>query len=1296
MPREGIGRFSGKSEYSDVEFLEIFKELLPYVKAGKIDLSKVKNIDVVEKMDSAFCHFGINDHGTFFIETSNSGEVTVDNYRQKFSNEYFFGDFKASFESLLGNTILQNALKKISAKFGPIRYDAEIFPVLTHTGDDTGYITFVATRYDKNKFGKNGAFVVFKSWIKDENAQWKRPDPKTNHKLIAAIETADSADWRIYTNEKHAKLSGNIEFKIDNLDEMLSTEEGIDEALTVLKSRGNTTMKAHLKNAIRDAKDKLQSVLDAYAEKTSSIFSKAGEKSPIEGVVLRLKQADGSIFEVKGTSKAFDELKKQTWATRMDLGSLEEVTDGRFLKDALGLSTAQPAALNNAIKKLAQSFTSDEKDAEKKELQFLFKLYESLKDAGAMSSPEETKQKVNAVFESATEELTKIIDAFKANAKSLDPDTRRKTTKAIEIVIDKFQKIEEAIQTDIPPEIFQIYILKFFLERRLNTYAAAHMNKPTTDFSKYYEGQTPVILWNGRAQPWHRGHDAMIQLAKDKLKEVGAEKVLIFIVKGGETSKNKEDNPLNEAEQKQLIQAIYKNDPAVSVAPVPLPTSTSSAIWARIEPLKMYVAGWLAGEDRIEDYKKDVARFNANLWVQDHASLPLKVNDRGTSAVAFIQTPRVMSGTAARESAKTTDFQTWVANVCPPHALKDNEVIEMYNDIYNKLNIDKKEAVESLVRSKFSCKLVEAEPAPANPPADTNKPAEPPKPENPKQEEPKQEFTPEVIALADAIDKERKLSPENIDDIIKKLGSDSPQSDKNDTPVPQGTAGDAVDPEKNKQEQNKKLEDKLNSIKVTNIDGGTADMIKKIILKKAQNKEPLDLKSIQQDIEAENNQFKHTPDTDGAIQHILDQAKDEITSVSASQAEFNSKKYNTLMRKTFNEKVFKVINELQASDIELQKIIQSIDDMIKKDPSKKKDVIEALKYLKSEATKLPDKDKPVDVETKEINPTEELPENKKPEPYASMMGNPDVISDLSTIFKTALSMVAWVVSKENEKAGSVLSAFNGGIARGLDKINDLVKKGQSNADEMNKELKSSFRKLQQSEKTMERTYNEIVNKAKAAGKNPDDLIKAAREKRNIEDLKKNSDAKQLKQALDKWKKSTGRIDSKFIAELKKTIPNYDTLIQSATNSKDPKYAESEKNIVTAIKKYLLGSGETTYPYLSEMVDSGDQDEVIKNNLIELKGNIASPLHMPADRVTKLKEITATGEMDSYFLAEETINDALDSLSRLYLTVKKKIDIKEIKDKTKLSARTINNWINRVKDNPYDDKIIKAIGNQQAQ
>lgn len=1289
MPREGIGRFSGASEYTDTEFLEIFRGLLPYIKSGKIDLDKVKNIDVVEKMDSSFCHFGINDQGVFFIETSNSGEVTTDNYRQKFSNEYFFGDFKASFESLLGNDILQNTIKKIYAKFGPIRYDAEIFPVLTHTGDESGYITFVATRYDRNKFGKNGAFVVFKSWIKDDNAAWKRPDPLINVNIISAIETADSAEWRIYTNEKHAKLSGNVEFNVENLDEMLSTEKGIDDAITILKSRANTTMKAHLKNAIRDVKDKMQSVIDAYAEKTPSIFSKTGDNSPIEGVVLRLKQANGDIFEVKGTSKAFDEIKKQTWATRMDLDALEAVTDGRFLKDALGLNTAQPAALNNAIKKLAQSFTTDEKDAKKKEIQFIFKLYESLRDSDAIPSPKEIKKKVNNIFKSASDELSKIVNAFSVNSSTVDPDTRRKSTKAIEMVIDKFHKIDEAINADVAIDVFPLYLLKFFLDRRLNTYAASHMDKPATDFGNYYKGQIPVILWNGRAQPWHRGHDAMIQIAKEKLKSVGAEKILIFIVKGGETSKNKKDNPLNEAEQRLLIEAIYKNDPLIMVSPVPLPSSSSSAIWARIEPLKMYVTGWLAGEDRIDDYKKDIDRFNANMWVQDHASLPLRVNDRGSANVEFIQTPRVMSGTEARESAKILDFKTWVSNVCPEHINKDNEVTAMYNVVYKKLNSSKLESVNNMVRSKFTKTMYVETPTPTTPPpspaSPTASPASPSTPPATATPTPTTKPTSppvpdDIIALADTIDKNRKLTVEDIDKIIKQLSTPD-----NTTQVKPGTAGDAVDMDQRKQESAKKLEGKLKSINVANIDSGTSDQIKNIILKKVKNKEDVNEQSVKQAIEAENPQFNHTPDTDGAIKHILDQVKDEVSSFSGSHAEFNSKKYNTLLRKAFNESVGDIINELKVDD-ETDKITQTTINMVKTDPGKKDNVIKALEYLKSEATK-----KETPEETPEDPNNNEIPtqKEKKPSHYASALGSPDALESIKQWAGPAFGLVTWVVSKQNDKAGAILSSIAGKSSRATQALIDLMKKGEADAGQLNTQLKLISKMLHDQEYTIIKTYAKIQEKAK--GKDVKKIIADARKNHDtqtfIDTLKDKNLDNELKKSLKPKK-----LDIGFIKDLKKAIPDFDTLLQNATRKSD---SASEKKLIESMKKYLTSSGSAKYPYLKSLYGK-DQDDAIKSALTEISSKVGSILHFTPQEMATYNAAQSGGELDTYFTCEKSINETLDRFAELIFSIKKKVDVADIQSKTGLSKDTINNWIEYEKNTSGNNKIIKAIGNQQAQ
>jgi hypothetical protein len=713
MPREGIGRFAGKNEFSDVEFLEIFKELLPHVQSGEIDLDKIKSVDMVEKMDSSFVHFGINPAGKFFMESSNSGEVTADDYQQRFSHT-FMSDYKAAFASLLENKLLQSTLMKVFKKVGAIRYDAELFPVLTHTGDESGYITFVATKYDKAKFGTKGAFVVFKSWIKDENAQWTRPEPKKNVALIGAIENADSAEWRIYTNEKHAKLSGVVQLKAINVDKMLASPEAIDDAIEVLSARGNTTIKAHLKNVIADLKEKLQGVLDKYAEETSSIFSKPDSPSSIEGVVLRIKKANGDIFEIKGTSNAFDTLKKQTWATRSSLAELEAVTEGSFLKDALGLKTSQAAALNRAIKEFGAKFTSKEKNPEKREHEFLLKLFDEMRNKDAMVTPEETKKRVNQIFEVAKNQLAVIVDEFKSQ--KIDPDSKRKSLESLKAIIQKFDTIEKTVNTDMPDEAFQLYIFKFMLDRRLKQYAGQHMNAAEQDYSKFYEGVTPVIIWNGRAQPWHRGHDAMIQLAKKKLEELGAEKILILIVKGGKTSMNKEENPLTEKDQKALVEAVYAGDDSVVVSDTPLANGSLFAIIQKLGEMKAYMVGWLAGNDRIEDYKKLLGSFNASVWLKDHASLPIKVNAKGVADVQMIETPRVMSGTAARESAKTSDFKTWLANVAPPHSQNNKEAVGIYKQIYQLLNSMKAESLlRDMIRKKFTESVVLNELHPDNP-----------------------------------------------------------------------------------------------------------------------------------------------------------------------------------------------------------------------------------------------------------------------------------------------------------------------------------------------------------------------------------------------------------------------------------------------------------------------------------------------------------------------------------------------------------------------------------------------------
>ncbi len=703
MAREGIGRFFGPSQFNNKDFLELLQELIPYIKNKKLDLSSVSDIDVVEKMDSSFIHFGLNENKEFFIETSNSGEITSNNYLSKLSNEYFFGDFKKSFEFLYSFKPFQKVLSKIFDKVGAFRYDAEIFPVSTHVGDDEGMVTFVATKYDKSKFGEKGAFVIFKSWLKDENNQWVRPKPEINVKLLSYIEKASTKEWVIYTNEKHAKLSGIMQFEVGDIEEFLSSEEKIENLKKIISSRSKSPEKEKAVAFLDVLRQKLQKTLDDFAEKTPSIFSKDDNFSPIEGVVLRIKKANGDIFEVKGTSKAFDDLKKQTWATRMELGVLEDMLNKQFLLDALGLSTAHAASLNKMIKKLSSETSyNDELTEQENELNFLKKLYKILSNNDTILEPSETAKKASEIIKIAKKQLFSILKNYNKNYEKLDPDSRRKSEQAIVKIKEKFNDIEENINVNMDDANYQLYLLKFLLDRRLKVYAAAHMVSDKTDYSPFYKNRTPAIIWIGRAQPWHKGHDKMIQIAKNKLGETQAEKILIILVKGGGSSEKVLENPLSFSEQKGLIEEVYANDDQVDVCEIPVKSASSNEIWKVIEKTNYYVAGWLAGNDRIDNYNNDLSKFNANMWITDHNFIPIRVNNKGLSDVKFIETPRVFSGSEARMSSLNMPFKEWYKKIKPPNSNATQAYEKIYNILTSRL---KTESEMSGYRDKIKHKL---------------------------------------------------------------------------------------------------------------------------------------------------------------------------------------------------------------------------------------------------------------------------------------------------------------------------------------------------------------------------------------------------------------------------------------------------------------------------------------------------------------------------------------------------------------------------------------------------------------
>lgn len=95
------------------------------------------------------------------------------------------------------------------------------------------------------------------------------------------------------------------------------------------------------------------------------------------------------------------------------------------------------------------------------------------------------------------------------------------------------------------------------------------------------------------------------------------------------------------------------------------------------------VVGWLAGSDRIGEYKRELKHFDPSKWNEDHDYSPFLKDKYGYTKVEMIENPRITSGTIARETAKYLSFEQWLNNISPHNINEDS--IRIYKDIYIKL-----------------------------------------------------------------------------------------------------------------------------------------------------------------------------------------------------------------------------------------------------------------------------------------------------------------------------------------------------------------------------------------------------------------------------------------------------------------------------------------------------------------------------------------------------------------------------------------------------------------------------------
>lgn len=142
-----------------------------------------------------------------------------------------------------------------------------------------------------------------------------------------------------------------------------------------------------------------------------------------------------------------------------------------------------------------------------------------------------------------------------------------------------------------------------------------------------------VNMFPGRFQPFHKGH---LKCCEDAYKENGLPTVIFYI----HNEKFDKKKPFDDELIKKEMEIIKKNNKFIEDAiwlRKPFPT-----LMCRILQEQGYEANlWIAGEDRIESYKKLIK--------------PEKIEELGVKVPELIQSNRYSSATEVREVIRNND-----------------------------------------------------------------------------------------------------------------------------------------------------------------------------------------------------------------------------------------------------------------------------------------------------------------------------------------------------------------------------------------------------------------------------------------------------------------------------------------------------------------------------------------------------------------------------------------------------------------------------------------------------------------
>lgn len=167
----------------------------------------------------------------------------------------------------------------------------------------------------------------------------------------------------------------------------------------------------------------------------------------------------------------------------------------------------------------------------------------------------------------------------------------------------------------------------------------------------------PVVMVVGRLNPITDGHRVLVELAEKEAQKIGAQ-VMVFIVDGAESGKDKTKNPLSGDSRLAYFKTLF---PGVHV-------DLANSAWDALEIIDIQglkPALWIAGSDRSSKYQ----------GILDFYGLGGKVFavDREAGEADGV------SATAARKAAIEGDFEVFKTQM--PKKASDALLVDLMNEI---------------------------------------------------------------------------------------------------------------------------------------------------------------------------------------------------------------------------------------------------------------------------------------------------------------------------------------------------------------------------------------------------------------------------------------------------------------------------------------------------------------------------------------------------------------------------------------------------------------------------------------